>query len=98
MLNELDRELEKRGLNFCRYADDCNIYVKSKKSANRVMESITRFIEKDLKLKVNREKSKVDRPWRLKYLGYTFYPKKGEMGIRVHPNSLKKLKENSSRR
>jgi len=93
MLNELDRELEKRGLNFCRYADDCNIYVKSKKSANRVMESITRFIEKNLKLKVNREKSKVDRPWRLKYLGYTFYPKKGEMGVRVHPNSLKKLKE-----
>ncbi len=93
MLNELDRELEKRGLNFCRYADDCNIYVRSKKSAIRVMESITRFIEKDLKLKVNREKSKVDRPWKLKYLGYTFYPKKGEMGIRVHPNSIKKLKE-----
>ena len=93
MLNELDKELEKRGLNFCRYADDCNIYVKSKKSANRVMESITKFIEKDLKLKVNREKSKVDRPWKLKYLGYTFYPKKGEMGIRVHPNSIKKLKE-----
>lgn len=93
MLNELDKELEKRGLNFCRYADDCNIYVKSKKSATRVMESITKFIEKDLKLKVNREKSKVDRPWKLKYLGYTFYPKKGEMGIRVHPNSIKKLKE-----
>lgn len=93
MLNELDKELEKRGLNFCRYADDCNIYVKSKKSAIRVMESITRYIEKDLKLKVNREKSKVDRPWKLKYLGYTFYPKKGEMGIRVHANSIKKLKE-----
>ncbi len=93
MLNELDKELEKRGLNFCRYADDCNIYVKSKKSAIRVMESITRFIEKDLKLKVNREKSKVNRPWKLKYLGYTFYPKKGEMGIRVHPNSIKKLTE-----
>lgn len=92
MLNELDKELERRGLNFCRYADDCNIYVKSKKAANRVMESITRFIEKDLKLKVNREKSKVDRPWKLKYLGYTFYPKKGEMGIRVHPSSIKKLK------
>lgn len=92
MLNELDKELEKRGLHFCRYADDCNIYVKSKKSALRVMESITRFIEKDLKLKVNREKSKVDRPWKLKYLGYTFYPKKGEMGIRVHPNSIRKLK------
>jgi RNA-directed DNA polymerase len=93
MLNELDKELEKRGLHFCRYADDCNIYVKSRKSALRVMESITRFIEKDLKLRVNREKSKVDRPWKLKYLGYTFYPKKGEMGMKVHPNSIKKLKE-----
>lgn len=93
MLNELDKELEKRGLHFCRYADDCNIYVKSKKSALRVMESITRFIEKDLKLKVNRDKSKVDRPWKLKYLGYTFYPKKGEMGLRVHPNSIMKLRD-----
>ena len=93
MLNELDKELERRGLHFCRYADDCNIYVKTKKSAERVMESITRFIEKDLKLKVNREKSKVGRPWKLKYLGYTFYPKKGEIGMRVHPNSIKKLKE-----
>ncbi|MHC1682657.1 MAG: group II intron reverse transcriptase/maturase [Clostridiaceae bacterium] len=92
MLNELDKELEKRGLHFCRYADDCNIYVKTKKAANRVMESITRFIEKDLKLKVNKDKSKVDRPWKLKYLGFTFYPKKGEMGIRVHQNSIKKLK------
>ncbi|MBX4270580.1 group II intron reverse transcriptase/maturase [Clostridium estertheticum] len=92
MLNELDKELEKRGLHFCRYADDCNIYLKSKKSACRVMASITRFIEEDLKLKVNKDKSKVDRPWKLKYLGFTFYPKKGEMGIRVHQNSVKKLK------
>ncbi|MCB2292645.1 group II intron reverse transcriptase/maturase [Clostridium algoriphilum] len=92
MLNELDKELEKRGLHFCRYADDCNIYLKSKKSAFRVMASITRFIEEDLKLKVNKDKSKVDRPWKLKYLGFTFYPKKGEMGIRVHQNSVKKLK------
>jgi len=92
MLHELDAELERRGLRFCRYADDCNVYVKSRKSAERVMKSITKFIEKDLKLKVNKEKSKVDRPWKLKYLGYTFYPKKGEMGIRVHPISIKKLK------
>ncbi|MBZ9636539.1 group II intron reverse transcriptase/maturase [Clostridium sp. FP1] len=92
MLNELDKELEKRGLHFSRYADDCNIYLKSKKSAYRVMASITRFIEEDLKLKVNKDKSKVDRPWKLKYLGFTFYPKKGEMGIRVHQNSVKKLK------
>ena len=93
MLNELDMELERRGLRFCRYADDCNVYVKSKKSAERVMESITKFIEKDLKLKVNKEKSKVDRPWKLKYLGYTFYTKKGEMGIRVHQVSIRKLKQ-----
>ncbi|MCR3761932.1 group II intron reverse transcriptase/maturase [Clostridium felsineum] len=92
MLNELDKELEKRGLHFCRYADDCNIYVKTKKSANRVMASITKFIEGDLKLKVNKDKSKVDRPWKLKYLGFTFYPKKGEMGIRVHQSSVDKLK------
>lgn len=92
MLHELDMELERRGLRFCRYADDCNVYVKSKKSAERVMKSITKFIEKDLKLKVNKEKSKVDRPWKLKYLGYTFYNKKGEMGIRVHQVSIKKLK------
>ncbi|WP_346939898.1 group II intron reverse transcriptase/maturase [uncultured Clostridium sp.] len=92
MLNELDKELEKRSLNFCRYADDCNIYVKSRKAAERVMNSITRFIEEQLKLKVNKEKSKVDRPWKLKYLGFSFYPKKGEMGIRVHDKSVEKLK------
>jgi len=92
MLTELDKELEKRGLHFCRYADDCNIYVKTKKAAERVMRSITKFIEKDLKLKVNNDKSKVDRPWKLKYLGFSFYTKKGEMGIRVHENSVKKLK------
>jgi RNA-directed DNA polymerase len=92
MLNELDKELEKRGLHFCRYADDCNIYVKTRKAELRVIASITRFIEDDLKLKVNKEKSKIDRPWKLKYLGYTFYLKKGEMGIRVHENSFKKLK------
>lgn len=92
MLNELDKELEKRGLNFCRYADDCNIYVKSKKAAERVMYSITKFIEENLKLKVNKDKSKVDRPWKLKYLGFSFYNKKNEMGIRVHNKSIEKLK------
>jgi group II intron reverse transcriptase/maturase len=93
MLTELDKELEKRELKFCRYADDCNIYVKTKKAALRVMESVSKFIENDLKLKVNREKSEVDRPWKLKYLGYTFYRKKGEMGLRVHPKSIKRLKD-----
>lgn len=92
MLNELDKELTKRGLKFCRYADDCNIYVKSKKAAERVMMSITRFLEEKLKLKVNREKSGVDRPWKLKFLGFSFYHKKGEVGIRVHPKSVKKFR------
>lgn len=93
MLNELDKELEKRELKFSRYADDCNIYVKTKKAALRVMGSVSKFLEKDLKLKVNREKSEVDRPWKLKYLGYTFYRRKGEMGMRVHPKSINRLKE-----
>lgn len=93
MLNELDIELTKRGLKFCRYADDANIYVKSKKAAERVMNSITRFLEQELRLKVNQEKSAVDRPWKLKFLGFSFYAKKGGVGIRVHPVSLEKLKE-----
>ena len=93
MLNELDKELTKRGLKFCRYADDCNIYVRSRKAAERVMASITLFIEGELKLKVNKNKSAVDRPWKLKFLGFTFYPKKGGIGIRVHLKSLKKFKE-----
>ena len=92
MLNELDKELTKRGLNFCRYADDCNIYVKSKKAAERVMASITRYLEEELKLKVNKDKSAVDRPWKLKFLGFSFYLKKGGTGIRVHPKSVRKLK------
>ena len=75
MLNELDKELEKRGLNFVRYADDCLIMVKSEKAANRVMESITSFITKKLGLIVNVEKSKVARPNQIKYLGFGFYKK-----------------------
>jgi RNA-directed DNA polymerase len=93
MLNELDKELNKRGLKFCRYADDVNTYVKSRKAAERVMASITRFIEEELKLKVNKDKSAVDRPWKLKFLGFSFYHKKTGMGIRVHPKPVKKLKD-----
>jgi len=93
MLNELDRELEGRGLKFCRYADDINIYVKSQKAAIRVVQSITKFIEDKLKLKVNKEKSTVDRPWKLKFLGFSFYRKKEGIGIRVHPKSVKKFKK-----
>lgn len=93
MLNELDKELTKRGLRFVRYADDCNIYVKSKRAAERVMESITKFIERDLKLKVNTDKSKVDRPWRCKFLGYSFYLSKGKVRMRVHEKAIKKFKD-----
>lgn len=93
MLNELDIELTKRGLKFCRYADDCNIYVKSRKAAKRVMASITCFLEQKLRLKVNQEKSTVDRPWKLKFLGFSFYHKKGGVGIRVHPKPVKKFKQ-----
>jgi RNA-directed DNA polymerase len=92
MLHELDKELERRGHRFCRYADDCNIYVKSKKAGNRVMDSVSQFIEKRLKLKVNRDKSAVDYPTNRKFLGFSFYRIKGVTRIRVHPKSLKRLK------
>ena len=95
MLHELDKELEKRGHRFCRYADDCNIYVKSKKAGNRVMYSLGQFIEKRLKLKVNRDKSAVDNPTKRKFLGFSFYYyQKGIARIRVHAKSLKRLKAN----
>ena len=92
MLHELDKELERRGHRFCRYADDCNIYVKSMKSGRRVMDSVSQFIEKRLKLKVNRDKSAVDYPTNRKFLGFSFYSIKGVTRIRVHPKSLKRLK------
>jgi len=92
MLHELDKELERRGHRFCRYADDSNIYVKSKKAGNRVMESVSQFIEKRLKLKVNREKSAVDYPTKRKFLGYSFYYNRGVASIRVHAKPLSKLK------
>ena len=93
MLNELDKELEKRGLRFTRYADDCIIVVKSEKAANRVMESITKFIEKKLGLKVNVEKSKVARPPQIKYLGFGFYyTKTGIIKPKPHLKSIQKFK------
>lgn len=97
MLNELDKELEKRGHKFCRYADDCNIYVKSQKAAERVMKGISDYIEKKLKLKVNKEKSAVGKATERKFLGFSFYQKDGETKIRVHPKSIKKLKEKVKR-
>lgn len=94
ILNELDKELEARGLNFVRYADDCLIMVRSEKAANRVMESITTFITKKLGLKVNVEKSKVARPNEIKYLGFGFYKKTNQNVWRPKPHikSIQKFK------
>lgn len=92
MLNELDKELETRGLNFVRYADDCIILVKSEKAANRVLTSITKFIEKKLGLKVNAEKSKLTRPTQTKYLGFSFWKNpKGQWKPKPHLKSYQKL-------
>lgn len=76
LLDELDRELEARGLKFVRYADDCNIYVKSPRAGERVLQSVTQWLAKKLKLKVNQSKSAVDRPWKRKFLGFTFTVKR----------------------
>lgn len=100
MLNELDKELEARGLRFVRYADDSLIFVKSEKAANRVLTSISRFIEKKLGLKVNIEKSRITRPNKTKFLGFGFYydfknqkfqPKPHEKSIRKFQRKLRQL-------
>ena len=92
VLDELDRELERRGHRFVRYADDCNIYVRSKRAGQRVMDSVTAFITKKLKLQVNREKSTVGRPWVRKFLGLSFtsgkVPKR-----RISPQALARLRK-----
>ena len=91
LLDELDKELERRGHRFVRYADDCNIYVRSRRAGQRVLDTIERFLRKRLRLLVNREKSAVDRPWKRKFLGYTFtwhYQPK----LKVAPESVKRLK------
>lgn len=93
LLDDLDRELERRGHRFCRYADDCNIYVKSKRAGERVMKSISRYIRERLSLKINEGKSAVDRPERRKFLGFSFYRKKDGPGIRIHPKSIKRFKD-----
>jgi RNA-directed DNA polymerase len=95
ILDELDKELTGRGHKFVRYADDCSIYVKSEKAANRVLESITKYIEEDLKLKVNKEKSKVSNPAESTLLGFTFYKEGGNWSIRIAPKSIKRIKEKS---
>ena len=91
LLDELDKELEKRGHSFCRYADDCNIYVKTERSGQRVMKAITQFLRKRLKLKVNQEKSAVARPWERKFLGYSFTLNMSPR-LRVSKESVKRIK------
>ena len=93
MLDDLDKELERRGHSFCRYADDCNIYVASRRSGERVMVSVTRFIENRLRLRVNREKTAVARPWHRKFLGYSF-SWHIKTRIRVAKQSIERLKSN----
>lgn len=93
LLDDLDKELEKRGHRFCRYADDCNVYVRSRRAAERVMASLCTFLETKLKLRVNREKSAVDRPWKRKFLGFSLYHARGgEVRIRLAPQTIQRLK------
>jgi len=92
LLDDLDKELTERGLRFVRYADDCNIFVASKRAGQRVMDSVTRFVEGKLKLKVNREKSAVDRPWNRKFLGFSFLKDK-KATIRLAPQTISRFKE-----
>lgn len=93
ILDELDKELTSRGHSFVRYADDCSIYVESDKSAHRVLGSITKYIEESLKLKVNKEKSKVSRPVESTLLGFSFYQSNGKWEIRIAKKSIKRIKE-----
>lgn len=92
LLDDLDKELTRRGLRFVRYADDCNIFVASRRAGTRVMESITRFVEVKLKLKVNRDKSAVERPWKRKFLGFSFLSNQ-QATIRLAPQTISRLKE-----
>ena len=93
MLNDLDKELEERGHKFVRYADDCNIYVKTQRAGERVMESVKKYLEKKLKLKVNPKKSKVERANRVKFLGFSFFKRKGEVLIRIASRTKERFME-----
>jgi RNA-directed DNA polymerase len=92
LLDDLDKELERRGHRFCRYADDANIYVGSRRAGERVMASLTQFLKEQLKLTVNPKKSAVDRPWKRKFLGFsmTMHP---ECRLRVAPQAVKRFKD-----
>ncbi len=92
LLDELDRELERRGHLFARYADDCNVYVRSKRAGERVMASVERFLRDRLHLRINRDKSAVARPWSRSFLGYTVTTHR-QPKLKVSPQSIKRLKE-----
>lgn len=92
LLDDLDKELTRRGLRFVRYADDCNIFVASKRAGERVIESVTRFVEGKLRLKVNRDKSAVARPWNRKFLGFSFTNHK-QATIRLAPKTVERFKD-----
>lgn len=92
LLDKLDKELEMRGHRFIRYADDICVFVKSKRAAGRVLKSVSGYIEKELKLEVNRTKSVATRPWKSKLLGYSFYHKKGEKGLKIARSSIVRYK------
>jgi RNA-directed DNA polymerase len=92
VLDEFDRELERRGLRFARYADDSNIYVRSRRAGERVMASITAFITAKLKLKVNQQKSAVARPWERKFLGFSFTANR-DPRLRIGPKAVVRFKE-----
>ena len=93
VLDELDKELEKRELKFVRYADDCVVYVGSKRAGERVMKSMTKFITKRLRLKVNEAKSSVGRPWKSKYLGFSLTSSRAAPKVKPHWKSVEKLKD-----
>ena len=93
MLDDFDKELEKRGLRFARYADDCNIYVKTEIAGQRVMKSVIKFLTTKLKLKVNEQKSAVAQPWDRKFLGFTFTNGKEPGKLAVHGSRVKRLKD-----
>ncbi|WP_232363812.1 group II intron reverse transcriptase/maturase [Desulfogranum japonicum] len=92
VLDELDKELERRGLRFVRYADDFVIHVGSRKAADRVMRSVSRFITNRLRLQVNEEKSKITHPWWMCFLGFSFTSKRGDTRIRIHSKSIQRFK------
>jgi RNA-directed DNA polymerase len=92
LLNDLDQELERRQLAFCRYADDCNIYVRSRVAGNRVMQGVRTFLEEALKLRVNTEKSAVARPWERKFLGFSVTAHR-ESRLRIAPASVQRLRQ-----